>query len=155
MCRNQSDKNQEGSESSCGSVTPFPHQHWTFCMCTTCRCVIISLAAFLCRSVAWRDTERLRGRLGMYRSAGDSVDCNTQRANELNPPIDLPAALEGDVINETRYRRTYDSEFSATTIEYFVWPALIRNGKVICKGEVVTKRLPSPRTRKVCFCISR
>ena len=69
----------------------------------------------------------------------------------LDPPIDLPAALEGDVINETRYRRTYDSEFSATTIEYFVWPALIRNGKVICKGEVVTKRLPSPRTRKVCY----
>ena len=67
----------------------------------------------------------------------------------LDPPIDLPAALEGDVINETRYRRTYDSEFSATTIEYFVWPALIRNGKVICKGEVVTKRLLSPRTRKV------
>lgn len=69
----------------------------------------------------------------------------------LDPPIDLPAALEGDVINETRYRRTYDSEFSATTIEYFVWPALIRNGKVICKGEVVTKRLSSPRTRKVCY----
>ena len=33
----------------------------------------------------------------------------------LDPPIDLPAALEGDVINETRYRRTFDSEFSATT----------------------------------------
>ena len=67
----------------------------------------------------------------------------------LDPPIDLPAALEGDVINETLYRRTYDSEFSATTIHYFVWPALLSDRKVVCKGEVVTKRLASPRTRKV------
>ena len=67
----------------------------------------------------------------------------------LDPPIDLPAALEGDVINETRYRRTFDSEFSATTIQHFVWPALIRDRKVISKGEVVTKRLSSPRIRKV------
>ena len=67
----------------------------------------------------------------------------------LDAPIDLPAALEGDVINETRYRRTFDSEFSATTIQHFVWPALIRDRKVICKGEVVTKRLSSPRIRKV------
>jgi len=67
----------------------------------------------------------------------------------LDPPIDLPAALEGDVMDETRYRRTYDSEFSATTIHYFVWPALLRNRKVVCKGEVVTRRLSSPRSRKV------
>lgn len=67
----------------------------------------------------------------------------------LDPPIGLPAALEGDVMNETRYRRTFDSEFSATTIHYFVWPALVSDGKVICKGEVVTRRLSSPRTRKV------
>lgn len=62
----------------------------------------------------------------------------------LDPPIDLPTALEGDVINETRYRRTYDSEFSATTIAYFVWPALVRDRKVLAKGEVVTRRT-SPR----------
>ena len=68
----------------------------------------------------------------------------------LDPPIDLPAALEGDVINDTRYRRTYDSEFSATTIDYFVWPALIRERKVVAKGEVVTRRISPQRTKKVC-----
>ena len=68
----------------------------------------------------------------------------------LDPPIDLPAALEGDVINDIRYRRTYDSEFSATTIDYFVWPALIRERKVVAKGEVVTRRISPQRTKKVC-----
>lgn len=67
----------------------------------------------------------------------------------LDPPIDLPASYEGDVIDETRYRRTYDSEFSASTVQYFVWPALVRDGIVVSKGEVVTKRLFSPRIRKV------
>ena len=67
----------------------------------------------------------------------------------LDPPIDLPASHEGDVIDETRYRRTYDSEFSASTVQYFVWPALVRDGIVVSKGEVVTKRLFSPRIRKV------
>lgn len=62
----------------------------------------------------------------------------------LDPPIDLPTALEGDVMNESRYRRTYDSEFSATTIDYFVWPALVRDRKVVAKGDVVTRRM-SPR----------
>lgn len=67
----------------------------------------------------------------------------------LDPPIDLPAALEGDVINETRYRRTYDSEFSATTIDYFVWPALVRDRKVVAKGEVVTRRTSPRKAGKV------
>ena len=67
----------------------------------------------------------------------------------LDPPIDLPESHEGDIIDETRYRRTYDSEFSASTVQYFVWPALVRDGSVVSKGEVVTKRLFSPRVRKV------
>jgi len=67
----------------------------------------------------------------------------------LDPPIDLPTSREGDIIDETRYRRTYDSEFSASTVQYFVWPALVRDGSVVSKGEVVTKRLFSPRIRKV------
>lgn len=67
----------------------------------------------------------------------------------LDPPIDLPTSHEGDIIDETRYRRTYDSEFSGSTVQYFVWPALVRDGSVVSKGEVVTKRLFSPRIRKV------
>lgn len=67
----------------------------------------------------------------------------------LDPPIDLPTALEGDVMNETRYRRTYDSEFSATTIDYFVWPALVRDRKVVAKGDVVTRRMSPRKAGKV------
>lgn len=67
----------------------------------------------------------------------------------LDPPIDLPTALEGDVINETRYQRTYDSEFSATTIDHFVWPALVRDGKVIAKGKAVTRRTSPRKAGKV------
>lgn len=67
----------------------------------------------------------------------------------LDPSIDLPTALEGDVINETRYRRTYDSEFSATTIDYFVWPALVRDRNVVAKGEVVTRRMSPRKAGKV------
>ena len=70
----------------------------------------------------------------------------------LDPPIDLPESHEGDIIDETRYRRTCDSEFSASTVQYFVWPALVRDGSVVSKGEVVTKRLFSPRIRKVSTC---
>ncbi|XP_001641714.2 mitochondria-eating protein isoform X1 [Nematostella vectensis] len=66
----------------------------------------------------------------------------------LQPPIDIAIALDGDIINEARYRRSYNSEFSATVVEHFVWPALMRDGKVVAKGEVVTKRIPANKLKK-------
>jgi len=39
-----------------------------------------------------------------------------------------------------RYRRSYDSEFTAPLIAYHVWPALLEDGGVLIKGECVTRR---------------
>jgi hypothetical protein len=69
----------------------------------------------------------------------------------LKAPVDIAIALEGDTINETRYRRAYNSEFSSTIVHHFVWPALMRDAKVVAKGEVVTRRFKAIKTRKVYF----
>lgn len=39
-----------------------------------------------------------------------------------------------------RYYRSFDSDFTAHFVAYHVWPALMENGTVIVKGEVVTKK---------------
>lgn len=39
-----------------------------------------------------------------------------------------------------RYRRSYDSEFTAPLVAYHVWPALMEGDVVIVKGEAVTRR---------------
>ena len=39
-----------------------------------------------------------------------------------------------------RYRRSYDSEFTAPLIAYHIWPALMEDSSVIIKGECVTRR---------------
>ena len=67
----------------------------------------------------------------------------------LYPPIDIAMALDGDVINEARYRRMCNSEFSASGIHHYVWPALLRDGRVVTKGEVVTRRLHVGDSMKV------
>lgn len=39
-----------------------------------------------------------------------------------------------------RYRRSFDSEFTAPLVAYHVWPTLVEGDTVILKGEAVTKR---------------
>lgn len=39
-----------------------------------------------------------------------------------------------------RYRRSYDSDFTAPLVVYHVWPALMENDSIIVKGEAVSKR---------------
>ncbi len=39
-----------------------------------------------------------------------------------------------------RYRRSYDSEFTAPLVMYHVWPALLERDAVVVKGEAVTRR---------------
>uniref|UniRef100_A0A3B5LL71 Mitochondria-eating protein n=1 Tax=Xiphophorus couchianus TaxID=32473 RepID=A0A3B5LL71_9TELE len=40
----------------------------------------------------------------------------------------------------SRYRRSFDSDFSAPLVVYYVWPALVEGSTVLVKGEAVTKR---------------
>ncbi len=39
-----------------------------------------------------------------------------------------------------RYRRSYDSEFTAPLVAYHVWPALMEDSSVLIKGEATTRR---------------
>nr|CAB3266515.1 mitochondria-eating protein [Phallusia mammillata] len=69
------------------------------------------------------------------------------RMQALEPPLDIPLATDGELMSETKYRRSYDSEFSAPLVAYHVWPALLEDCSVLIKGECVTRRgaLSSPR----------
>ncbi|MGH0136464.1 UNVERIFIED_CONTAM: hypothetical protein FKN15_060869 [Acipenser sinensis] len=65
----------------------------------------------------------------------------------LEPPLDLAFTTDGELYSESKYRRSYDSEFTAPLVAYHVWPALMEGNDVIVKGEAFTKRgaLWSPR----------
>uniref|UniRef100_A0A8C5M9V8 Mitochondria-eating protein n=1 Tax=Leptobrachium leishanense TaxID=445787 RepID=A0A8C5M9V8_9ANUR len=59
----------------------------------------------------------------------------------LEEPLDVAFAVEGELFDENKYHRTYDSDFTAPFIYYHVWPALMENNNVIVKGEAVTRKL--------------
>ncbi|XP_030047232.1 mitochondria-eating protein isoform X2 [Microcaecilia unicolor] len=58
----------------------------------------------------------------------------------LDPPLDIAFTSDGELFSECKYRRSFDSEFSAPLVVYHVWPALMENDCVIMKGEALTKR---------------
>uniref|UniRef100_A0A3Q3JQC1 Mitochondria-eating protein n=1 Tax=Monopterus albus TaxID=43700 RepID=A0A3Q3JQC1_MONAL len=58
----------------------------------------------------------------------------------LDPPLDLAFASDGELYNDSKYRRSYDSEFTAPLVMYHVWPALMEGNAVLVKGEAVTRR---------------
>ncbi|MEQ2225823.1 Mitochondria-eating protein [Ilyodon furcidens] len=58
----------------------------------------------------------------------------------LDPPLDLAFTSDGELYNDTKYRRSFDSEFTAPLVIYHVWPALVEGNTVIVKGEAVTRR---------------
>ncbi|KAJ7986505.1 hypothetical protein DPEC_G00340570 [Dallia pectoralis] len=58
----------------------------------------------------------------------------------LDPPLDLAFTSDGELYSESKYRRSYDSEFTAPLVVYHVWPALVEGDSVIVKGEAVTRR---------------
>ncbi|KAM6922095.1 mitochondria-eating protein [Xenentodon cancila] len=65
----------------------------------------------------------------------------------LDPPPDLAFSSDGELYNESRYRRSYDSEFTAPLVLYHVWPALTQGNTVIVKGEAVTSWWNRSRSR--------
>ncbi|XP_034438273.1 mitochondria-eating protein isoform X1 [Hippoglossus hippoglossus] len=58
----------------------------------------------------------------------------------LDPALDMAFACDGEFYNDIKYRRSYDSEFTAPLVMYHVWPALMEGNSVIVKGEAVTRR---------------
>ncbi|XP_072108819.1 mitochondria-eating protein isoform X1 [Mobula birostris] len=58
----------------------------------------------------------------------------------LEPPLDIAFMADGELFNENKYRRSYDSDFTAPLVVYHIWPALVENDTVVAKGEAFTKR---------------
>ncbi|RXN15184.1 mitochondria-eating isoform X2 [Labeo rohita] len=58
----------------------------------------------------------------------------------LDPPLDLAFSSDGELYSDVKYRRSFDSEFTAPLVAYHVWPALLEGDAVILKGEAVTRR---------------
>ncbi|KAK6313970.1 hypothetical protein J4Q44_G00154290 [Coregonus suidteri] len=58
----------------------------------------------------------------------------------LDPPLDLAFTSDRELYSDNKYRRSYDSEFTAPLVVYHVWPALVEGDCVIVKGEAVTRR---------------
>ncbi|XP_064636267.1 mitochondria-eating protein-like isoform X4 [Lineus longissimus] len=66
----------------------------------------------------------------------------------LAHPLDLSVAYGAELYDDHKYRRAYDSEFTAPLVNHHVWPCLLQGTHVITKGEAVTRRgasLTSPR----------
>ncbi|XP_068045294.1 mitochondria-eating protein [Anomalospiza imberbis] len=59
----------------------------------------------------------------------------------LIPPLDIAFGVDGECFNRNMYYRSFDSDFTAPFVAYHVWPALIEDGTVVVKGEVVTKKM--------------
>ncbi|XP_060003261.1 mitochondria-eating protein isoform X1 [Lagenorhynchus albirostris] len=68
------------------------------------------------------------------------ICCIAFAMQTLDPPLDIAVGADGEVFNDCKYRRSYDSDFTAPLVFYHVWPALMENDCVIMKGEAVTRR---------------
>uniref|UniRef100_A0A8C6N2H2 Mitochondria-eating protein n=1 Tax=Mus spicilegus TaxID=10103 RepID=A0A8C6N2H2_MUSSI len=68
------------------------------------------------------------------------ICCIAFAMQSLEPPLDIAFGADGEIFNDCKYRRSYDSDFTAPLVFYHVWPALMENDCVIMKGEAVTKR---------------
>ena len=55
-------------------------------------------------------------------------------------PLDTAFALDAEVFDDSRYRRTYDSDFVAPLVNHHVWPCLMQGLCVLARGEACTKR---------------
>lgn len=55
-------------------------------------------------------------------------------------PLDIAFALDGEVLDECKYRRSFDSDLCALLVNHHVWPCLMQGLRVVAKGEAVTKR---------------
>lgn len=55
-------------------------------------------------------------------------------------PLDTAFALDAEVYEESRYRRSYDSDFGAPLVNHHIWPCLMQGLCVLARGEVNTRR---------------
>jgi len=67
----------------------------------------------------------------------------------VDPTLDVALANDSELMSEKKYRRSYDSEFTAPLVCYHIWPALMEDHQVLIKGEACTRRGLRSRSRSV------
>ncbi|XP_023931205.1 mitochondria-eating protein isoform X3 [Lingula anatina] len=66
----------------------------------------------------------------------------------LAHPLDIAVSSDAELFDDYKYRRSYDSEYTAPLVNHHIWACLQQGTKVIVKGEACTRRgasLGSPR----------
>uniref|UniRef100_A0A8W8LBZ1 Mitochondria-eating protein n=1 Tax=Magallana gigas TaxID=29159 RepID=A0A8W8LBZ1_MAGGI len=58
----------------------------------------------------------------------------------LAHPLDIAVATDAELFDNNKYRRSYDSEYTAPLVNHHIWPALMQGAKVLMKGEACTRR---------------
>jgi len=68
----------------------------------------------------------------------------------VTPALDIEVGLQGDVFSESKFRRTFDADFSAPLVAAHLWPPLVSgaDGSVVLKGEAATRHSVFSRTPK-------
>ncbi|XP_041359836.1 mitochondria-eating protein-like isoform X2 [Gigantopelta aegis] len=68
--------------------------------------------------------------------------------SSLAHPLDIAVATDAELFDDNKYRRSYDSEYTAPLVNHHIWPCLMQGIRVVVKGEALTRRgasLNSPR----------
>jgi mitochondria-eating protein len=55
-------------------------------------------------------------------------------------PLDVTFAIDGELIDDHKYRRSYDSDYSAPLVNHHIWPCLMQGTRILSKGEACTRR---------------
>ncbi|KAI0216399.1 Mitochondria-eating protein [Lamellibrachia satsuma] len=58
----------------------------------------------------------------------------------LARPLDIAVSADGELFEDSKYRRSYDSEFSAPLVNHHIWPCLVQGIRVLMKGECCSRR---------------
>ncbi|XP_060554360.1 mitochondria-eating protein-like isoform X5 [Ruditapes philippinarum] len=58
----------------------------------------------------------------------------------LAHPLDIAVSSRAELYDDTKYRRSYDSEYTAPLVNHHIWPSLQQGASVRMKGECCTRR---------------
>jgi hypothetical protein len=58
----------------------------------------------------------------------------------LPRPLDIAPAASLELFDESKYRRSYDSDFSAPLVTHHIWPCLMLGTRIVMKGEACAIR---------------
>ncbi|XP_052794771.1 mitochondria-eating protein-like isoform X2 [Mya arenaria] len=58
----------------------------------------------------------------------------------LAHPLDIAVSSRAELFDDTKYRRSYDSEYTAPLVNHHIWPGLIQGAICRMKGECCTRR---------------